>query len=334
MKRLLWVLPALLFLFGSAVRADVDFVKDIKPILENSCLKCHSGDKPKHGLRLDTRANVLKGSKDGEIVTVGKSGDSRLFELVALGKDEEGRMPPEGEPLTKEQIQKFKEWIDGGLKWPEGVTMKIAADARPKDDPGLPITPAEKAAVEKLTQAGVLALRLAQSTNLLRVDFALRGKEVKNEELALLKDAPNLVELNLGGTNITDSSLIHVRPLVNLTRLQLHNTKITDAGLENLKGLTKLTSLNLYGTLVTDKGLDHLEGLKGLKNLYLYLTKATPVGAKKLKGSIAAVDVNLGLELAPPPMPPKKEEPKKPAPKKDQPKKKDAPKKVDPKKKK
>jgi hypothetical protein len=278
---------------------------------------------------MDTRANLLKGSKNGEIVTIGKSADSRLFELVSLGKDEEGRMPPEGEPLKKEEIQKIKEWIDGGLKWPEGVTMKITAVERPKDDPGLPISAAEKAAVEKLSKAGVLALRLAQSTNHLRVDFALRGKEVKDEELALLKDAPNLVELNLGGTNITDSSLVHVKPLVNLSRLQLHNTKVTDAGLEHLRGLTKLKSLNLYGSQVTDKGLDQLTGLKELKNLYLYLTKATPDGAKKLKTAIPAVDVNLGLELTPPPRPPepKKEEPKKTEPKKEEPKKKDEPKK-------
>lgn len=326
MRWLLGVASVVALLLSSSARAEVDFVKDIKPILEDSCLKCHSGSDPKGKLKMDTRANLLKGGKNGEVVTVGKSGDSRLYELITLGKNEDGRMPPDGEPLTKEQIQKIKEWIDTGLKWPEGVTMKVAADLRPKDDPGFPISAAEKAAVEKLTKAGVLALRLAQSTNHLRVDFALRGKEVKDEELALLKDAPNLVELNLGGTNITDSSLVHIKPLVNLTRLQLHNTKVTDAGLEHLKGLSKLTSLNLYGSQVTDKGLDQLTGLKSLKNVYLYLTKATPEGAKKLKAAIPTVDVNLGLELTPPPKPPepKKEEPKKTEPKKEEPKKKEA----------
>lgn len=322
---------AAVLMYVVPVHAEVDFVKDIKPILEDSCLKCHAGEKPKGDLRLDSRAGVMKGSKNGGIVTVGKSGDSRLFELVTLGKDEEGRMPPEGEPLKKEQQQKIKEWIDSGLKWPEGVTMKVVADVKPKDDPGFPISTAEKSAVERLSKAGVLALRLAQSTNHLRVDFALRGKDVKVEELAMLKEIPNLVELNLGGTTITDATLQHVKPLTNLTRLQLHNTKITDAGLENLKGLTKLTSLNLYGSGVTDKGLDQLVGLKSLKNLYLYLTKATPEGAKKLKGAIPTVDVNLGLELTPPPKPPepKKEEPKKPVPKKEEPKKKVEPKKKD-----
>jgi hypothetical protein len=328
MRRFLIVAAAIALGLAAApsVNAEVDFVKDIKPLLEDHCLKCHSGEKPKGDLRMDTRAGILKGSKNGGIVTVGKSAESRLFELVALGKDEEGRMPPEGEPLKKEQAQKIKEWIDGGLKWPEGVTMKVVVEVRPKDDPGLPISAAEKAAVEKLTKAGVLALRLAQSTNHLRVDFALRGKEVRDEELVLLKDVPNLVELNLGGTNITDSSLLHVKPLVNLTRLQLHNTKVTDAGLENLKGLSKLKSLNLYGSAVTDKGLDNLAGLKTLTNLYLYLTKATPDGAKKLKAAIPTVDVNLGQELTPPPPPPvdpKKPDPKKPEPKKDEPKKKD-----------
>ena len=45
--------------------APADFTKDIKPILELSCLKCHGGEKPKGKFSLETRANALKGGNNG-----------------------------------------------------------------------------------------------------------------------------------------------------------------------------------------------------------------------------------------------------------------------------
>jgi hypothetical protein len=345
MRKLL-LLAGVLAIGSLPVRAaDVDFEKEIKPIFEQTCIKCHGPETAKNGLRLDSRAAMLKGSKDEKVVTPGKSTESSIYKLVAL-PDADGRMPKDQPPLSKEQIEKIKLWIDQGAKWPEGLVLKATGAAtEPKVDAGVAITEAEKAGVEKLQKAGVLAIRLAQNTNLLRVDFSLRSKEVKEDELALLKDMPNLVELNLGGTNITDASLVYVKPLVNLTRLQLHNTKITDAGIGNLTGLTKLTSLNLYGTTVSDQGVQQLKDLKKLKNLYLYLTKVTSPMAKNLAASVPGLDVNIGADLEPPPPPkvdppkkdekpkvePKKDE-KKPEPKKDEkpkddPTKKDAPKK-------
>src|SRR6185369_10992884 len=49
-----------------AARKGVTYEKDIHPLFEASCIRCHSGDKPKAGLRLDTLESVLKGSKEGK----------------------------------------------------------------------------------------------------------------------------------------------------------------------------------------------------------------------------------------------------------------------------
>jgi Planctomycete cytochrome C/Leucine Rich repeat len=316
------------------VRADVDFAKDVKPILESTCIRCHGPEKVKGKLRLDTREGFVKGSENGPIFVAGKADESKMYKLVNQPKSSEDRMPNEGEPLTKAQIEIIQKWINEGAKWPDGLVLKatVAGAAPttsviPKDNPGLPISEAEKAALLKLNTAGVLAQRLALSTNFARVDFSLRGKEVKDDELALLKDIPNLVELNLGGTNISDASLVHLKSSANLTKLGLQNTKISDAGLEHLKGLTKLSSLNVYGTTVTDKGLDSLAGLKSLKHLYVWMTKVSPEGAKKLSGAIVGLDVNRGYEPPPPP-PPMPEKPKDP-PKKPEEKKPDAKKPVE-----
>lgn len=315
-----------LLLLSAPVSAGIDFAKEIKPILEQTCVRCHSGPKPKGGLSLETMQGMLKGGVEGKVVVPGKAAESKIYKAIIAPKDDEARMPPEGDGLAKPSVDKIQAWINEGAKWPDGLTLAAVGGKEPAkvvvDDAGLPISPAEKAAVEKLEKTGTFVMRLAQNTNYLRVDFTHRGKEVKDDELILLKDMPNLVELNLGGTNVTDVSLVHIKPLVNLVRLQLHRTKITDAGLMNVAGLTKLTSLNLYSTDVSDAGIQQLKSCRNLKRLYVWQTKVTENGAKQLAAALPGIDINRGYELPPEP---KKEEPKK-DPKKDTAKK-DSPKK-------
>ncbi len=298
---------AFLVFLGTATAADVDFEKQIRPILERTCLKCHGPEKPKGGLRLDSFEGLTKGAKSGKIVEAGKADDSRIYEVLTLEKDDPDRMPAEGEPLSKQEQELIRDWINQGLKWPDKLVLTAPASTtktpEPKVDPGVPISDAEKSAVAKAQKLNALALRLAQNTNLLRIDFSLQGKEVKDDDLALLKDIPNLVELDLGNTTITDAGLAHLKPLTNLQRLQLEKSKITDAGLEHLKGLQKVVSLNIYGTDVTDKGLEHLKELKNLKRVYVWQTKVTEEGAKKLQEVIPGLHVERGYEAKPPEQP-------------------------------
>src|SRR5438309_840637 len=82
----------------------VDFAKDIQPILEKSCLKCHNSEKAKGKFLLDTREHALKGGDNGVDIVVGDSAKSPLVHFIArLVEDSE--MPPigKGEPLTREQ---------------------------------------------------------------------------------------------------------------------------------------------------------------------------------------------------------------------------------------
>src|SRR2546423_13714782 len=86
---------SLALLPASRASAEVDFVKDIKPILEGTCMKCHVGEKPRGGLRMDTKENLLKGGKMVKVVLVpGKADKSPMYKLVSLAEDDENRMPP------------------------------------------------------------------------------------------------------------------------------------------------------------------------------------------------------------------------------------------------
>lgn len=80
-----------------ASRTGLSYASDIRPLFEASCLRCHSGDKPKAGLHLDTLAGALKGSKDGKVIVPGKSKESQLV-IAAAQLDEETAMPPKFKP--------------------------------------------------------------------------------------------------------------------------------------------------------------------------------------------------------------------------------------------
>ena len=104
----------------AAKKAGVTFDADIKPIIEKSCLKCHSGEKPKGKFRVDTKENILKGADGEKVVEVGNSAKSGMIHAVAdLVADEE--MPPLDKrdkypALTKDQIGLLRAWIDQGAK--------------------------------------------------------------------------------------------------------------------------------------------------------------------------------------------------------------------------
>ena len=106
----------------ASTKASVTYATDIKPIFDAACVKCHSGDKPKAHLKLDTLAAVLKGTKMGPILKTGDSVGSFIIKSVAhLTKDSDSWMPPLKnkagiKPLTPEQIGLLRAWIDQGAK--------------------------------------------------------------------------------------------------------------------------------------------------------------------------------------------------------------------------
>ncbi len=104
---------------GSTPTQEVDYERDVVPILEQRCVSCHGEEKQRAGLRLDSRSAVLSGSDSGEIQVVvpGDPEGSLLLELVA-SDDEDERMPPKGEPLTAEQIDLLRRWIEEGAQGP------------------------------------------------------------------------------------------------------------------------------------------------------------------------------------------------------------------------
>lgn len=290
--------------------AEADFSKSVQSVLEARCIDCHGSKKQKGDLRLDSLKDALSALKPGE------SGESELFKRIVLPSDHEDIMPPKGEPLTKEQIESIKTWIDGGAKWPEGLVLlsskeraelKAAASRLPRPDiKAVAVSDAEKAAIAKLSSgegigdesAAPLVMALAQDTQLIYANFRLIGKNVEDKHIAPLSDIANLNELDLSNTKISGAGLAVIKNSKRITKLSLANTVVDDAALKHIEGLINLMSINLYNTKVTDSGLAMLKNMKFLRKVYAWKSGITENGAAELKKVLPNVDVNLGFKLA------------------------------------
>jgi Protein of unknown function (DUF1553)/Protein of unknown function (DUF1549)/Planctomycete cytochrome C len=93
-----------------------DFLKDIKPIFESRCTRCHGPALQRNQLRLDSRTGALRGGVSGKVVVPGRSADSIMIQRL-LGLIQP-RMPFEGPPLPASDIARLREWIDAGAPGP------------------------------------------------------------------------------------------------------------------------------------------------------------------------------------------------------------------------
>ncbi|MCH2374648.1 MAG: PSD1 and planctomycete cytochrome C domain-containing protein [Planctomycetes bacterium] len=97
-----------------AATLRVDYERDIQPVLEKHCVRCHGSKRQRSAFRLDRRSAVLEGGLNGPAIVVNDSARSPLVHYVA-GLNPDLLMPPKGERLTGKEIGLLRAWIDQGL---------------------------------------------------------------------------------------------------------------------------------------------------------------------------------------------------------------------------
>ncbi|MBM4068709.1 MAG: DUF1553 domain-containing protein [Planctomycetes bacterium] len=102
---------------------DVDYLKQVKPLLTSRCGSCHGPLAQKAKLRLDTAAFIKGGGRSGPAIIAGKSDESLMIHAI-LGRDRP-RMPPrdEGKALAPAEIAVLKRWIDAGAPAPKNEVV-------------------------------------------------------------------------------------------------------------------------------------------------------------------------------------------------------------------
>jgi uncharacterized coiled-coil DUF342 family protein len=112
--------------------ADDHFDKHVRPLLVENCQSCHGPEKPKGGLRVDSRSALLKGGDTGPAIVPGKPAESLL--VKAIGYTGDLKMPPKGK-LSDQEIGLLTEWIKSGAAWPVSATGKPSQVDTPNQEP-------------------------------------------------------------------------------------------------------------------------------------------------------------------------------------------------------
>jgi uncharacterized membrane protein len=317
------------------VRRSFPYRDNIVPILKTKCYSCHSAQKKKGGLRLDSESFIRQGGKHGSVLAAGNPQKSKLFTYLLLPEDDDRHMPPKGKlQLTSGQVAIIQHWILKGASFTEHVEVigpdkvppvPAAFDAIPPlpssvriDSAnskrseavsvgveatvlGTPVNAPEPAVLDKLKEQQVTLSKLADGSHYLSANFV--NVKTVGPELwdALTKIQPQLVRLRLTNQPVSDADVQRLTSFKNLTRLNLENTRITDAALVTLSTLPNLEQLNLYGTSVTDAGLDALVRYPNLRVVYLWQTQATANGIQRLQKARPSLKIETGsLQLTRP----------------------------------
>ncbi|WP_169973856.1 DUF1549 domain-containing protein [Tautonia rosea] len=119
---------------------DGGFSETIRPILEGKCLKCHGLGKYKGGLSLENREAMLRGGEGGPAAEPGDPEASLIFERV-IESDPLLRMPSNGDPLSQEEIEHLRQWIEQGLPWPKDVDFGFRQASLAPRSPEVPPSP-------------------------------------------------------------------------------------------------------------------------------------------------------------------------------------------------
>lgn len=119
------VFPAFWATF-QAQAVPVDFDHEIVPILRQRCIECHSANKKKGGLSLNTRESLMLGSENGAVIKSGDAAGSLLIKVVQSSNSDD-QMPPKGDRLTPAEIAHLKNWIQEGAVWTDGFAFQAPA---------------------------------------------------------------------------------------------------------------------------------------------------------------------------------------------------------------
>jgi hypothetical protein len=194
MRRLLQLSVCAAMLVPLARAAQVDFKRDVQPILKQYCHECHGEKRQKSGVRLDHKASAFAEADSGKRPIVpGKSGDSPLLQRVTTTNHEEV-MPPKGDKLSPAQVAVLRAWIDEGAAWPdEGPVVQKKHWAYEK--PARPPLPAVKQRQWPLNGIDYFILARLESEKLAPSPAAERAAWLRRVSLDLIGLPPSVADL-------------------------------------------------------------------------------------------------------------------------------------------
>ena len=114
---------------GRPPKIGVSFSEVIAPIIQNNCVECHGGANPASQLDLSSFAGWKRGGRNGPVVMPGNPNRSALA-LRLIHPNDRQRMPRNGQPLPRDEIQTIAKWIEQGARYDGDNDSTLLADLR------------------------------------------------------------------------------------------------------------------------------------------------------------------------------------------------------------
>ena len=160
--------------------ANVDYARQIKPLLSEHCVNCHGEKRARAKLRLDTAEAALKGGKHGPVIVPGRGAESAIV-LALRGEGSGEQMPLNRPPLSEAQIAMIQQWIDQGARGMRNEKAAVPSSAthwsfvpprRPEvpsvKNPGWTRNPIDRFILARLEAAGLNPSHEAEPSVLIR----------------------------------------------------------------------------------------------------------------------------------------------------------------------
>lgn len=287
---------------AAAVPASLE--DQVAAIMQARCASCHGPEKQKDKLQLYPLAKAFPADRtDRWTIIPGDPDASKVIQRVTLPADHDDIMPPKGDPLSAEQIDVLRKWIEQGA--PHGtqaaaqpVSAEPAAASAPVSEPKVDSEALASALDAVRKRGGVISPRHEGSPWYELTASFVRPAWTDADLTLLAPLEPVLWRLDLGNSDITDAGMPMIGRCVQLRTLKLDRTAIGDSGLEDLSKLVHLETLNLYSTRITDAGLPSIERLPALHSLYLWDTGVTAAAADAIQARRPDLDIELGGSLS------------------------------------
>ena len=282
--------------------------------MTQKCIQCHSEDRQKGKLRLDSKEWILKGGKNGNVIDVNNPNNSEILKRLLLEPNDEHHMPPKNKvQLTDDELVIMRWWIQNGAEFDKKVT---AYERDAKIEKALKsfherILAASNGTVKKtrekvseiplniktsLEKSGWVLSPLSVSENHVRVAGFNLEVPLVNALEELKKIQTQTVELKLSYKAIDESNIDILSTFKNLEKLWIDHSKITDNSLKIIEELKNLTYLNISNTSIGIEGIKKMSGSKSLEKVYAYNTKLNKSDLAELSKMMPRVKIFIAAD--------------------------------------
>ena len=271
------------------IELEIDSVKIyndlIQPIFNQKCVSCHNKEISRGNLNMDSYSNLLKGGSSGNPINKSDPRKSLLIKRITMPTSELKYMPPDGEPVSFDEIKTLIWWINNFDKSNENLaSLKVEDDIKESLEILYSLNFKEKQwfekiVVEKLDESLIQNIDnttfqikyISDDKKFLSVKYLKKNASINDIE-KLQKISSNITYLTAKSSNLSNDIIKSISNFKNIVKLEIQDNNIDDESIEILQSLNNLEILNIHNTKITNRAIESLKNFKNLKRAYVWGT--------------------------------------------------------------